>query len=339
MPQFYNVGNNILMIETQENLEKATQYLFGELGETERDTLEERIFTDEDFSLFVDSLEKDLIDDYIRGEMDFALRQRFEKKYLTLESRREKVQTARILYEELFTEKPRNVVGKENPKLPFWQSLTEIFLAPNFALAGSLAILLFALIGGWLLFRNQSSNNNLLVKDDNKNVEVPLPTPDISPINQSSPPTNQSEVNINKPVNNGQITPTPKKSEKEKSEKESQPVQPQPKIFAFTLFPVVRSGERPTLNLPNSAETVNLQVVHDNQKEFAKYRAELRNENGVLISRREIVINEKNLTRPVNLSVKNSSLKSGAYELTLSGVTEDEEFEEIKFYNFTVKKK
>lgn len=319
------------MLETQENLEKATQYLFDELGEKERDLLEERLFIDQDFSLFIDSLEKDLIDEYIRGEMDISQRQRFEKNYLTLESQREKVETVRILHEELFSQAPKTVVSEYNSKVPFWQSLSEIFRLPNVAMAGGLAvILLSALIGGWILLR-QPSNNDILVKDENKNIEVTVRTPDVLPINESSPPANQNEVN--KLSNNIQITPTPKKPQKD-----TQPVQPQPKVFAFSLFPVVRSSERPTINVPNTAETVNLQIIHDNQKEFVKYRAELRNENGLLISQREIPLSKKNITRPANLSLRNSQLKSGAYELTLIGISEEGNPEELKFYNFKVKK-
>lgn len=320
------------MLETQENKEKAIQYLFGELGESERDLLEECLFNDEDLSFFIDSLEKDLIDDYIRGEMDIALQQRFEKKFLTLESRRLKVETAKILQEKLFAEKTKEIVESENSKVTFWQSLAEIFRQPNFAIAGSLTVLLlFALIGGWLLLR-ESSNEDILVKDNNINVTTPVQTPDNSPINQSSPPTNQNEVN-NTPINL-----THKNTKPEKTDKTSPPAQPQPKIFAFSLFPVVRSGERPTINVPNSAESANLQIIHDNQKEFVKYRLELRNENGSLISQKEIPLNKKNLARPVNLLIKNSLLKSGVYELTLRGITQDGNPEELKFYNFKIKK-
>ncbi len=101
----------------------------------------------------------------------------------------------------------------------------------------------------------------------------------------------------------------------------------------------MRSGERPVLNVPKSVETIRLRVVHDNQQEFIRYRAEIRDQSGDLIWSREIPVSEKTLVRPISLNVRSAALTPGSYELTLSGITSDNQLEEIKFYNFVVQKK
>ena len=327
----------------EENTEKAVQYLFGELDEAERDTLEDRIFSEDEFGIFLSAVEKDLIDDYARGEMDSALRQRFERNYLTSPSRREKVRVAEILQKEVFAEKEifaPVVVTEAKPS--FWQTLAEFFRVPNLALAGGLAaILLFVLLGGWILLR-QSPDAPEIVKDDNTNLQIHIPTPQM-PENQ---PDNENlntippPENTNKPSNVENKTPEkkvlPANSPTEK--RETVPPAP-PRIFFATLLPLTRSGDKPVLTIPKNSETVRLRVVHDNLQPFARYRAEVRNQNGNLIFSREISVNEKTVARPVTLNLKSAALAAGSYELTLSGITDENRTEEIKFYNFTVRKK
>ncbi len=326
------------MKKLAENLEKAIQYLFGELGGAERDALEERLFADEDYSLFIESIENDLIDEYVRGEMDFAEKRRFEEKYLISERRREKVRVAGILQAEVFAEKAENTTVAAAPKISVWQTLADVFRVPNLAWAGGLAaILLMILLGGWLFLR-QTETTQEFVKDENSNRLMELPMPEIAPPDS---PTNQIETNDNKPKNIQQKTPAekPLPTNKEPEKRETVSPKPQPRVFAFTLLPPMRSGERPVLTIPANAETIRLRVVHDNQREFIRYRAEIRDKNGDLIWSREIPVSEKTLARPVTLNVRSGALASGAYELTLSGATSDNQLEEVKFYNFIVQKK
>lgn len=330
----------------EENTEKAVQYLFGELDQAERDTLEDRIFSEDEFGIFLSAVEKDLIDDYARGEMDSALRQRFERNYLTSPSRREKVRVAEILQKEVFAEKEifaPVVVTEAKPSL--WQTLAEFFRVPNLALAGGLAaILLFVLLGGWILLR-QSPDAPEIVKDDNANRQIQIPTPQPSPeklpdnenLNTIPPPDN-----TNKPSNIENKTPEKKVLPANSPTEKRETVPPAPtttRIFFATLLPSTRSGVKPVLTIPKNSETVRLRVVHDNLQPFAKYRAEVRNQNGNLIFSREIPVNEKTVARPVTLNLKSAALAAGSYELTLSGITDENRAEEIKFYNFTVRKK
>lgn len=351
------------MIDLEENKEQAIGYLFGELGDAERDALEERIFADDEFSLFLGAVEKDLIDDYVRGEMDVDLRQRFERRYLTSESRREKVRLASVLQAEVFNEKirtPEIAAPLAEPKTSLWTTLADFFRVPNLALAGGLAvILLFVLFGGWLLLR-RSPDIPEIVRDENANRQIPVPTktpaartPDENPSIENSNKENSNaaptpEINSNQTpalenkapqAKTPEKRPTPAPRPTEKRE-ETPPPQPQRVVFA-TLFPLLRSGdeEKPVLIVPTNAESVGLRVVHDNLKPFAKYRVEIRDQNGDLVFTRETPVNRKNPAQPLNLNISAATLGAGTYELLLSGIREDKSAAEIKYYNFSVKKK
>jgi hypothetical protein len=339
----------------KENKEKAIRYLFGELDDAERDAIEDRLFDDDEFGLFLSAVEKDLVDDYVRDEMDAGLRQRFERRYLVSESRREKVRLAKVLQTEVFNEKtsaPEIAAPLAAEKPSFWATLADFFRVPNLALAGGLAvILLFLLIGGWILFR-RAPNAPDIVRDDYAIRETPLPTPQISPenspVNENSgtkdpntensnaaptnddrPPANENKAPEKRP------TPAPRPTER----REETPPQQNRSVFA-TLFPPLRSGdENPVLSLPKNAESVRLRVVHDNLKPFERYRVEIRNRKGEVIFTRETKVNAKNPARPIDVTIKAATLGAGTYELRLSGIGADSSSSDIKFYNFSVTKK
>ena len=343
------------MTQIEENKEQAIAYLFSELNGAERDALEDRLFADDEFGLFLSAVEKDLVDDYVRGEMDAALRQRFERRYLTSESRREKARLAGILQTEVFAEKisvPEIAAPPAEPKPSFWTTLADFFRLPNLALAGGLAvILLFLLVGGWILLR-RSPDIPEIVRDDNANRQTPLPTR--TPENKS-PDENSSSENSNTENSNAAPTaetnlnplPAPENKTPEKrptpaprpTEKPEKTPPPQPRIVFATLFPLLRSDEKPAVTVPKNAESVLLRLVHDNLETFARYRVEIRDQNGEVIFTRELPFNRKNPARPLDLNIRAATLGAGTYELLLNGIGEDDSAKKIKSYEFLIKKK
>lgn len=356
------------MIELEENKEKTIRYLFGELDEAERDALEDRLFEDDDLGLYLAAVEKDLIDEYIRGELDAGLRNRFDQSYLVSDARREKIRAAKILHERVFAElavaeeTPAPVrVPAENEKTSFWQALNEFFRAPKFALAGGLAmILLFLLFAGWILLR-RAPNAPEIVQEENTNRTAPVPTPETkfenppvrdnsnvqNPDVQNSNVPNSDVPNSDVPNSNAAASPKPPASENKTSprppaprpsEKRPETAPPPSRPFFATLLPLLRSDRTPTLAVPKNAADIRLRVVHDNLRSYARYRAEIRGRSGAVIYTREFPVSEKTISRPLVLNLKAAALKPGAYELTLSGVDADNRAEEIKFYNFSVTK-
>ena len=333
-----------------ENEKQTIDYLLGDMAEADRDWFEERLFIDEDLSLALDAAENDLVDEYLRGELNAEQKQKFESNFLISERRREKLRAAEILRREIFSEKS---VSAAAPQVSFREKIKAIFALPNLAWAGGLAaILLFFLVGG-ILFLQQDKNPQIAVANDNQNNLIePVENKSEENLPNINVGISNSNINLNSASNaadnrqNPKISPLPD----ENRQKEIKPEKPQPtpqtpvqvpqqrRIFAFTLLPVTRSGRNPTLNIPQNTENVRLQVVHNGEEKFVKYRVELRNSDGDLIWNREIPVNQKARSKMLVMNIENKLLKTDSYELTLLGLTTEGQYEETNFYNFTVRK-
>jgi len=73
------------------------RYLLGQLAEADQQRIDERFFLDDEFHEKMQTLERELIDAYVRGELDEDERRPFETYYLATPRRREKVAFARVL--------------------------------------------------------------------------------------------------------------------------------------------------------------------------------------------------------------------------------------------------
>ena len=78
---------------------QTRRYLLGELDETEEIRLEDAAFADAETLAFVQSIENDLIDEYVRGELSESEVVKFERRFLTSEDRRRKIEYARTFLE------------------------------------------------------------------------------------------------------------------------------------------------------------------------------------------------------------------------------------------------
>src|SRR6516225_5119032 len=96
-------------------------YLLGKLSEEEQVQVEDRAFSDPEYLVAVEGAEADLIDSYVRGDLQSTDRRIFEGRFLTSPQRRRKVEFAKTLEQvtaELKTSRP---LVPERP--PFWQTL------------------------------------------------------------------------------------------------------------------------------------------------------------------------------------------------------------------------
>ena len=73
------------------------RYLLGDLTEQEQIEVEDRAFSDPQFLQYVQAVEADLIDDYVRVGLSESERRRFERRFMASHERREKVEFARAL--------------------------------------------------------------------------------------------------------------------------------------------------------------------------------------------------------------------------------------------------
>lgn len=317
----------------QEN--DALRYFFGELSETELESVEERFFADEEFSEWLDEIETDLIDSYVRRELDAAQKRKFEEKFLVTERRRARVEAAVALQTHEISPAFAPAAVAETEKPSFWESLRGFFTVPNLAYA-SLGILFLALIGGFLLFSQRSAND--FAKTGNENIEIeptkqPSPTvsPEISPV--VSP---NDKSNADTPTVKPQKTPSPKPTAEPQNEtpkmREAAPVLTQLDLFSSNS----RSGggEANKIVLKNETRSVYLRLRFKSEEEFTRYRIEMRDAGGNLVAIRELQ-NKKAL----GLTVSAQKLRKGDYKITLKGAKTVEEFELLDVFDLMVVKK
>jgi methionine-rich copper-binding protein CopC len=77
--------------------ERIIAYLLEELPEEELEQFEDECFAGDNWPSQINSVEEELIDDYLRGDLTQQQRQHFERNYLITEARRERVLVAAAL--------------------------------------------------------------------------------------------------------------------------------------------------------------------------------------------------------------------------------------------------
>jgi hypothetical protein len=83
--------------EAEHDEQAMTRYFLGLLPAHEAERLDEQSIADADLARRLRVVEHDLVDAYVRGTLDSATRQQFERAYLTSPRRREKVRFAESL--------------------------------------------------------------------------------------------------------------------------------------------------------------------------------------------------------------------------------------------------
>src|SRR5258708_25952561 len=77
--------------------ERIIAYLLEELPEDDLEQFEDDCFAQESWPTQIELVEEELIDSYLRNELDSERRRRFEENYLTTQARQERVSIAAAL--------------------------------------------------------------------------------------------------------------------------------------------------------------------------------------------------------------------------------------------------
>ena len=309
----------------------AIRYFLGTLSEAGQLAFEEKFFTDPDFSEWLDEVETDLIDDYLRGELSATERMKFEENYLVTVQRDARLKASRTLWEN-----ERSAPEAADARLgesAFWESFKAFFTVSQLSYAVPV-ILLLALLGGIVFFMNRPSNE--IAEKGNTNINSPLnpapfptlkpesilPTPTLPPTQSIDP--QKTEVPI--------VRPTPPPSEKETPN----PIEvPQPFIATITLFPSLRGdGDARKIILKKETKSLYLRLDRDIKGDFENYRADLSSAGGNLISSQKL-----SGKKALGMTVSTKTLQNGSYKITLKGETSGGEFRSLSFYNFAIDKK
>jgi hypothetical protein len=316
------------------NEKLIARYLLGDLPEEQQVAIEDRAFADKDYLALVTAVENDLIDEYVRQELSPTERQQFERQFLASAERRKRVEFAKVL-----ARVPERTVVSETAKWSWRDSLYALIsgLNPAAKIAFAAVMLLLIVGGAWLLTatvrlrsqltqlqaQNQARQNELqqqVEAERRRNEELN------ARLTQEQQQREQSEESLQKLSETGDATNPP----------------PRPVIAALTLLPGLSrgGGDKASLVMPEDARLVRLQIGIDPNEPYKTFAVELRTAAGRQVWTREnLTARTRGKARAVSLTLPASALKSGDYELRLSGRREGGESEDVGFYYFDVKKR
>jgi len=299
------------------------RYLLGELPEAEQTKLEEHAFSDGDYLQQVRAVEKDLMDEYARGELSGPERKAFEQRFFASAHRRRQIEFARAL-KQVSGESPARA-SSAAATTSWWDSLFLFGRGLNPALRFALAALaLFVVIGGVWLFRES-------MRARREQAQIQPPSEATPRVQENAPPKSTAEQRAQ---NEAPATPSPANRLEGRQT-------PPPVVASLLLLPGISRGSEahPHLTIAPATSTAQLGVVLESGDEYKTYDLELRTISG------KVVRSQTGLTahagpggRAVVLTLPASLLTTGDYELTLNGINEQQRAEPLGYYYFSVRK-
>lgn len=320
------------------NEKLIARYLLGELPEEQQVAIEDRAFADKDYLALVTAVENDLIDEYVRHELSATERRQFETRFLASAERRKRVEFAKALTRvPVAAVVPARTVVSEPAKWSWRDSLYAFLIGLNPATKFALVAVLWLLVGGgaWLFTetmrlrrqltqlqaQNQARQNELQQQVDaerRRNEELN------ARLSQERQQREQTDESLRQLSETGTATPE------------------RPVIASLMLLPGLArgGGGKSSLVLANDARLVRLEIGIDPAEPYKTFAVELRTVAGRQVWTREnLTARTRGGARAVSLTLPASVLKSGDYELRLSGRKEGGESEDVGFYYFDVKQK
>lgn len=311
---------------------EARKFLLGQLSPEERGKIEELAFEDPETFTLIESVEEDLIDEFLHNELSPLERQRFKDYFMSFPGRRQDLEISQALQEQMDREVvapgPEEVVPDDNDRPSFFDRFLDSLKAPGFWMRTITAAVLFALliIAVWLVLRQKETQPDPIQAGPGTPVTVPSPAPEISPSLIPSPSPVQAE--------NKRKSPTPEKQK---------PVV----TYGTLLMPSAqsRSGGGPQLQLPPDASSVSVGLALTERKTYKTYDVTLFNEAGTKIDhwpnleeQRLAATGSFPETRGLLIEVKTASLKPDeSYRIEVTGVSANGERIGLQGYPFQAK--
>lgn len=325
------------------NSEKLiARYLLGDLPEEQQVEIEDRAFSDKDYLATVTAVENDLIDEYVRQELSQSDRSKFEQRFLASAARRKRVEFAKALT-NVMAERPvpaRTVISQPAIKWTFGELVYAFISGLRPAAKYSLVAVLLLLVNGgsWLVITTLSLRtqvNQLQVENQSRQNE-----------RQALEQQIEAERRRNEELN---ARLSQEKQQREQTDESLRQLietgdanGPRSVIASLTLLPGLSrgSGAQPSLVIPDEARLVRFQIGIGPEEQHATFAAEIRTAAGGQVwTRDNLTARNHGEARSIELMLPVSALKSGDYELRLSGVKEGGGSEDAGFYYFDVKKK
>lgn len=309
------------------------QYLLGELSEAWKARFEEYLFADPDCYEQLQIVEEGLIDDYVRGRLNPERRFRFETHYLISERRRQKVAFVRTMIRAI-ADLPTSTHHESSNRWQSVMSWLDRLAAPRLALAG--LALLISIGGTWLAIEMA----RLRIHQAQMETELAA----LRHSEPASQTASQPQLTAGTPSPNAEAdsAPTYPKSSSRSG------VPSHSAAITYTLEPgrtrdaeaqPGRSERADLISIAHGTRRIRLRLMFEDAASFQSFRATLMRAEGQMVS------------LPGNLRLKPGSdgntivvdlparlLARGDYVLTLLGVTESGETEELGDFYFAVQR-
>lgn len=300
--------------------ELLVRYLLGRMSEEERDRVDEQYFGDRDFLEQLLTVEDDLIDSYVRGELPPSDRRQFEEFFLRSPERHRRVALARrwmnIVARSSATGKKAEVASRTSwrEKFRFNSRWFMVPVAVSFLLAATIL---------WLGF--YISRLNSQIKDLRADISA----------RETAKQEIERQLSDERNLNN--------QLRDELAEANSRtPVEPSaPKVVALLLNPgLPRSGGETTrLVIPSDTRMVRLQAKFK-AGEYPGYSAMIETAEGRRVwSRKGLKARSAGDSKTVTMNVAAATFAEQDYVLTVSGLRPTGEAEAVGEYYFRVAKK
>lgn len=309
--------------------EQVRAYFLGKLSAAQAEIFEEKHSANAELIEQAQMVERELTDDYLRGNLSAEDIRLFESNYLVTEARRGNLLVAEGLW-KIANEKPQRAAAPN----PFWQT----FFGGRKVLPPAFGVLILLLFFGAAAFY-------LLTPGVNKN--------DVAEINVTNPPAKiENPVIQNHETENQNTTATATNSavhdrEAEKNSNSAPKNQTEPKmpstpkingqtqtgLAIFTLLPgtLRDEGEQFINVLPNTKNiSLTLKLPGDAGK-YQIYRAVLKPVEG------ETIYTSPNL-KSLNFTISAEKLENRTYLIFLEGRNAQNEFESVAEYIFRVRR-
>jgi len=281
------------------------KYLLGNLAEPQEIEVEDRAFADAEYLSALETVEADLIDAYVRGELPASDRRQFELRFLTSPNRRSKVEFARALA----TVASESQVARRPAAREVLSSLVRGW-SPTLQFAAGLAAMIFVAGVSWLIVQNAAMRSRVgRLEADRRASETREQT-----LRQQLAAQSQK-----------QQPPAPQ-------------VAPSPAVASLVLLPgLTRSeGRVERLSLNSSVQIVHVTIQLEARDDYLRFRVEVRTRGG-----REVLTMENLPKRrsdagySVSFDLPASALSGGEYEMALKGIYKEKDIRDVGYYYFS----
>ena len=333
---------------------RITRYLLGQLSEEERSWVEERFFEDEEYEEMLGTIENDLVDEYVRGRLAPAERERFETFFLSSARRKQKVKFASALRQlesapatgSTAPDKAHtaeSLAPTETKRLPFLRSWRAILFAPAFRYSMAALLVVVSVAGLWLIFdRSRQRTQTAPPEQARTSDRQPPPSQTATPAVEQAR-TAPSQTAPEQATSTGD-QPVPKPETGNNNQRVGPPDAgrqraPSPVTATIFLAPgISRGGGQSTeLALGPGTERARIRLGIQDGDDYPAYRVELRDPAGATVWSRNLTPGRgASRKSEIAFDIPARLLKTGKHELALQGSKGSGQFEDVAFYYFTV---